>query len=378
MTYCFGRWRAVYERAVKVRKTEWLLSDLRLVGVGWLVETLDQIFPVSLPERSQLYTAVATAVGQPSPTTSAASPTTSPGNSPPLLRAPIGGAEALTYVTTAPAEADAPPPAWLHLPQPPPQPRERAGFNRGGGGGGGGGGDAGTSQLPLPSSPPLPLTGVGAHAAPSARASSSPSPSGLGGAGEQSPLSPGMIRLPADADAIGSTDAHGGEIHDAPGGGDAPRSLSPWGVEAGSTALHALGAFLDRQSAQSQAAVRETREQAEGLAAAARAETARLEREVRELQAMQLEHARISYADATKRTSDAASVDSRLSLLHERLAEVDEQCSFLKDTLYSLVASSTGLAGPPKAPPSKKFLKPVKASGRHAAASVPWNAAVLP
>ena len=37
-----------------------------------------------------------------------------------------------------------------------------------------------------------------------------------------------------------------------------------------------------------------------------------------------------------------------------------------------------GPGGPPKAPPSKKLLKPVKATGRHAAAAVPWNAAVLP
>ena len=58
-----------------------------------------------------------------------------------------------------------------------------------------------------------------------------------------------------------------------------------------------------------------------------------------------------------------------------RLVEVDEQCVFLKDTLYSLLTSGSG---PPKIPPSlelskKKPLKPLKAT-----MTAPWNLAVMP
>ena len=35
-----GAWRGLYERAVKVRQTQWLLADLKLVGVPWLAEAL--------------------------------------------------------------------------------------------------------------------------------------------------------------------------------------------------------------------------------------------------------------------------------------------------------------------------------------------------
>ena len=34
---------ALWEHAANIKKTEWLLQDLKLVGVGWLVETLDQL-----------------------------------------------------------------------------------------------------------------------------------------------------------------------------------------------------------------------------------------------------------------------------------------------------------------------------------------------
>ena len=41
-------------RAKSVAATEWLLTDLKLVGGGWLVETLDALIPSSLPDGGLL------------------------------------------------------------------------------------------------------------------------------------------------------------------------------------------------------------------------------------------------------------------------------------------------------------------------------------
>ena len=83
------------------------------------------------------------------------------------------------------------------------------------------------------------------------------------------------------------------------------------------------------------------------------------------------EHDGASLADATKRQSDANHLDDRVATLTARLKEVDEQCYFLKDTLYSLLTVGSGKDGLPKAPSmatSKKPLRPLKA-----AFTAPWN-----
>ena len=98
-------------------------------------------------------------------------------------------------------------------------------------------------------------------------------------------------------------------------------------------------------------------------------EVSRLSAEMRQLHKLQLEHASLSLADATKRQGDANHLDTQVLHLATRLKEVDEQCFFLKDTLYSLLAVSSGKDGLPKVPPgSKKPLRPLKA-----ALTAPWS-----
>ena len=45
----FGRWRELWGHYANIKKTQWLLQDLKLVGKGWLVETLDQVLSSSVP-----------------------------------------------------------------------------------------------------------------------------------------------------------------------------------------------------------------------------------------------------------------------------------------------------------------------------------------
>ena len=44
----------MHRRAVKIRQTDWLLQDLKLVGAGWLASTLDEMIPRALPQGSDL------------------------------------------------------------------------------------------------------------------------------------------------------------------------------------------------------------------------------------------------------------------------------------------------------------------------------------
>ena len=58
----FGRWRELWGHYANIKKTQWLLQDLKLVGKGWLVETFDQVLSSSVPVNTQLHASVAHAI----------------------------------------------------------------------------------------------------------------------------------------------------------------------------------------------------------------------------------------------------------------------------------------------------------------------------
>jgi Skp family chaperone for outer membrane proteins len=55
LAFIFGRWRALYGYQQKVAQRQWLVEDLRLVGVGWLGEALDVVLPQALPRSLLLH-----------------------------------------------------------------------------------------------------------------------------------------------------------------------------------------------------------------------------------------------------------------------------------------------------------------------------------
>jgi len=55
LAFIFGRWRALYRYQQKVAQRQWLVEDLRLVGVGWLGEALDVVLPQALPRSLLLH-----------------------------------------------------------------------------------------------------------------------------------------------------------------------------------------------------------------------------------------------------------------------------------------------------------------------------------
>ena len=83
------------------------------------------------------------------------------------------------------------------------------------------------------------------------------------------------------------------------------------------------------------------------------------------------------YEEASKRHGEKVALEAKVAALTDQLVKLDEQCLFLKDTLYSIfTTAASGGGGPPRPPPSmsSKRLKPLKAVAQAPA----WNTAVLP
>lgn len=380
ISHCFSSWKLLHARAQKLKQTEWLLNDLKLVGTGWLVETLDSLIPGSLPHGTSLHASVARAVdvapsGQASPL-----PMPVDGGDVLMVPGPPTGAAADSSSLDAALFQPQPPIA----PQPPIVPRTQAAAPGRPGAPGRHGG--------------APVAAAGASRADGV-ASRSESPV-LGGPARSSAPSPdldppqsagsdhgGALELPPPLPPIGAPPPPPASMR-------APVTLTPAALPAdpaaeppprtaltvhsdggstsaggGSAAVHALGAFLEAQQRRSDWAVRRVYEMVQETKGFTKAESARLTSEMKELHRLQLEHASLSLADATKRQSDANHLDAQVASLAARLKEVDEQCFFLKDTLYSLLTVGSGKDGMPKAPAvSKKPLRPLKA-----ALTAPWN-----
>ena len=97
-----------------------------------------------------------------------------------------------------------------------------------------------------------------------------------------------------------------------------------------------------------------------------------------QLQQLQLEHARQTMAEVSQREIEARSAHEQLDAFSVRFAELEEQCFFLKETLYSLLSSRTNPIHAIAVPSTKKAeLRPLKAhSARRvgdAPAPAPWN-----
>ena len=103
-----------------------------------------------------------------------------------------------------------------------------------------------------------------------------------------------------------------------------------------------------------------------------------LRAELKQLHTIARDQAQLLLADKTRNRSETDERETRLQLLSThvaaltaRLQNVDEQCFFLKDTLYSLLTVGAGKDGMPKTQAiaaSKKPLKPLKA-----ALTAPWS-----
>ena len=386
ISHCFSSWRALHARAQKIKQTEWLLQDLKLVGTKWLVETLDTLIPGSLPHGSGLRSSVARALdvtpGASLQASVSASPASArPGESigdglelaaalqpqPPIAprmqpaapgrpgaAAAAGGPppprSSLSDRSASPAAADDDDddgfgPRRGSAPSPELSPEGTAA------------GDEFLGALELP--PPLPPIGA---PVPSASFAAPPPP--LGGSAAGGGAAAGLL-LGVVADADVHADPPGTAMTHASG------SSLLGGGSGSSAALHALGAYLEGQQRRSDWAVRRVYEMLEESRASSKADAERLSSEMRELHRLQLEHASLSLADATKRQSDANHLDDQVAKLASRLKEVDEQCFFLKDTLYSLLTVGAGKDGMPKTQAiaaSKKPLKPLKA-----ALTAPWS-----
>ena len=136
------------------------------------------------------------------------------------------------------------------------------------------------------------------------------------------------------------------------------------GGEPRSVALHALGSWLDAQQRATAASLRRVAEAHADAHSATTAESHTLRDELHSLHDLQLEHARIALSEASKRQGEASAFERQLASVTARLAEVDEQMVYVKDMLYSVLASGQG-AGTIKAPSSKKLkLNPIRDRSR--------------
>jgi len=179
----------------------------------------------------------------------------------------------------------------------------------------------------------------------------------------------------ADAERVVGDEAILSLISDEREDGSSLDGGSRVGQGPGSAALQALGKVLDTQFAANGEGVRRLRVELSDVRHVVSSETSRLEGGLQRLQELQLDHARASYVEATRRESDTSKMEEQLRTVTERLKEVDEQCYFLKDTLYSILTSrgSSGIQVPPL--PGKKPLKPLKGTP---SATAPWNTAIMP
>jgi len=153
----------------------------------------------------------------------------------------------------------------------------------------------------------------------------------------------------------------------------------PSSAECGSIALQALGKVLDTQFTRTGGSVHRLARELSDVRSVISSTTTRLDGNLKQLQQLQLEHARNSLAESTKRENDGGRLEDQLRSMNERLQEAEEQCFFLKDTLYSILTSrsSTGMQVPPLT--SKKPLKPLKGTPSSVERSTaPWNTAIMP
>jgi len=323
---CFSKWRALWQHAADVKKTEWLLHDLKVVGGGWLVETLDQLLTTSLPETTQLHAALSRAMELGSDET---------------------GLESVVIHSAARAD-DLPEPIpqapSLMVPHPPAAPRSTRAA-------------APERHMGLSKQ----QTSVHEHSSSSVRAGS-----------------PELIP-PSESDAHVITTAPQHFVG-APASPEVPmfmRSDSPsgGGGELRSVALRALGGFLEAQQQQNDWAMQRALALHEEIKSSSNSETRRLGSDMHALRELQLEHAKLAYAEASKRQSDAVNLDARVIQLTSRVAEMDEQMTFVRDTLYSVLTSGQG--GPIMAPPTKKKLNPIKSSTK-ATRDLSFDAVALP
>ena len=294
---CFGKWRALWQHAAEVKKKEWLLQDLRVVGVDWLVEALDQLFATSLPGGSQIHQTLSTALANAPPPSEIAAERPQP--RPPIAAEPpqpVAAEETLddTGIPVTRFELE------LHLnsaqeddlvmPRPPPGPRAQ---------------------------PAAPGRSVHARA---------PSPELI--PTHHDPIVEGVTdATPSFAPSVAYS-----ERSESVAGGEQPRS----------TALHALGVFLEKRIRTNESALQRAMDAHAETQALSNSHVLRVLTELRELRELQVQHARVSYSEAAKRQSESVNLDLRVKELNGRLEEVDEQMVFLKDTLYSVLTSGQG------------------------------------
>ncbi len=150
----------------------------------------------------------------------------------------------------------------------------------------------------------------------------------------------------------------------------------------GITAFHALAAYLEEQHQRSEYALRQAHALMNEMRMEQQREMNNLSQELRSLHALQLEHAKISVSEASKRHSESVSLDQRVKGLDHRMAEVDEAMTFCKDTLYSVLTANHGAAGLPQQQPAKTrgpregnkvMLKPIRQM-MMGGTKPPWNA----
>lgn len=293
---CFTRWQAMWTHAASVKQKQWLLQDLKVVGTGWLVETLDQVFSSSLPINSELHLALADARSSRRERTGS-------------LSSDIRTAWATGDVAIELPDELLP---QQFVPQPPGMPRSQ------------------------PAAPGRPQTLAGAGAS----------------AHEASCTS-----LRAASPDLAPPQAAEGEVMADESTSQEPDVVAH-ASQSQSSSLQALCAFLEEQRRSNDVALRTLSASHAEVQSTTSAETQRLSDEVRLMRELQLEHARIAYEEAAKRQGDAVNLNARVVQLTDQLADSEEQVAYLKEMLYSMLTS--GQSGPIKPPASKKILKPIK------------------
>lgn len=328
---CFKKWHTLWQRAADVKKTEWLLHDLKLVGVGWLVETLDQLLPSSLPETSQIRTALTRAVESA------------------FEDAPLESG--VQILDNASGDSLQPSEAAIDMPEEP---------NR---------------LVPRPPAGPRSVQAPARHNMLSKQAASVHEQSSSSVRADSPELTPPDDGVhPPELPIISSQPPTFDAALAQPDANEDRGTVSTIGGEARSAALHALGAFLERQQQVNRWEMQRLMDALSEARNSSSREIGQVSSDMRSLRDLQLEHAKLAYSEASKRQRDAVDLDQRVTALTERLAEADQQMAYLKDTLYSVL--TIGQGGPIKAPPSKKVLKPIK--GGKSASPDPGFDAIVP
>lgn len=350
----FGKWRAVFKRAREIKQKEWLLRDLKLVGGGWLLETLDAIIPLSLPAGSRMSNAVSQAVGQHSWDISPMSPSPRSGFPPP-------SADDHADLTSEPASALVPQPPQAARAQPA-APGRAAGF----------------ASRPLP-----PTAEIELHIDQDIALSISipTAGSGDGDVVELTRGAPSPELEPTSASAFVplSTIDHAGDglsaLPMARGRSVRRASIGSIDSNAGllSSSVHALALYLDEQQKRSEVASRHASETMREVGEQQARDSSRLSTELRQLHALQLQQAKVALDEASKRHSEISALDRRVTSLASTMADMESHMEFVKDTLYSVLTTGQGgsLARNPSNKPQQKFLKPIKQSK-----ATPWNASL--